>query len=87
MLNAGKILCLEQLFVVLLFNPAQSLPSFPGLWYFSVTVDVITKLNYGPSFHNHCPGFHGHLRADGKDISSLSEMYNLKIRDELRKTI
>lgn len=63
--------------MVLLFNPAQTLPSFPGLWYFSVTADVIAKLDYGPGFHGHGPGSHGHIRADGKEISSLSEMYNL----------
>lgn len=63
--------------MVLLYNPAQTLPSFPGLWYSSVTADVIAKLDYSPGFHGHCPGSHGHLRADGKEISSLSEMYNL----------
>lgn len=77
MLNAGKILYLGQLFVVLLFNPAQTLPFLSGLWCFGVTSDAVAKHSYGPGFYGHCPGFHGHLTAEGKEISSLSEMYDL----------
>lgn len=45
----------------LLFNPAQTLPSFPGLWHFGAAAAVAAK-------HGYSPGFQGHLTDDGKEI-------------------